>query len=253
MWGCHVPLWLVWITIVPVLMALRGRRTLPATSARPVSWCTVHTHKVLSSYSNRGNGNVRAGCRGAAYQSITATEQCADRIHLNNFQVMTIRRWSGTFSRCQGPLRTPSWHTLQQKERSIRYSGGQHNQTGLQFAITKHWKFCVCEQRVLWYWSCVSVCLLGARSLCFFFYLHQQDHCNYGNILYICQYIFLPSDIYCTVSYCSGRKQTYCVVCLVALCTNRLVKNNIVFVHCVDCGQILRILSMSVEYVQPPL
>jgi hypothetical protein len=66
----------------------------------------------------------------------------------------------------------------------------------LQFAITKHWKFCVCEQRVLWYWSCVSACLPGARSSCFFFYLHQQDHCNYGNISYICQYGFFYPVIF---------------------------------------------------------
>jgi len=63
MWGCHVPQWLGWITIVPVLMALRGHRTLPATSAQPVSWCTVHmpTDLVLSSYSDRVSNNVRAG------------------------------------------------------------------------------------------------------------------------------------------------------------------------------------------------
>jgi len=165
---------------------------------------------------------------------------------------MTIRRWSGTFSRCQGPLRTPSWHTLRQKGRSIRYSGEQHSQTGSQFAITKHWKFCVCEQWVLRYWSCVSVCLPGARSLCFLFYLHQQGQCNYGDISYICQYVFY-AVIFILLFHITVAGNRHYVVRLVALSANRLVRNNIAFVQCVDCGQILCILSMSVECVQPPL
>jgi len=165
---------------------------------------------------------------------------------------MTIRRWSGTFSRCQGPLRTPFWHTQQQKGRSIRYSGEQHSQIGLQFAITKHWKFCVCEQWVLWYWSRVSVCLLGARSSCFLFYVHQQDQCNYGDISYICQYVFYPV-IFILLFHITVAGNRHCIVRLVSLSANRLVRNNIAFVHCVDCGQILCILSMSVEFVQLPL
>jgi len=40
---------------------------------------------------------------------------------------------------------------------------------------------------------------------------------------------------------------SHCIVCLVALSANRLVRNSIVFVYCVDCGQILRILSVSVD------
>jgi hypothetical protein len=134
---------------------------------------------------------------------------------------MTIRRWSGTFSRCQGPLRTPSWHTLRQKGRSIRYSGERHSQTGLQFAITKHWKFCVCEQWVLWYWSCISVCLQGACSSCFLFYLRQQDQCNYGDVSYIWQYGFFYPVIFILPSHITVAGNRHRIVRLVALSANR--------------------------------
>ena len=62
---------------------------------------------------------------------------------------------------------------------------------------------------------------------------------------------FLPSDIYFTVLYYSGRKQTYFtfggIVC------QQFGEKQYCSVYCVDCGQILCILSMSVEYVEPPL
>lgn len=56
----------------------------------------------------------------------------------------------------------------------------------------------------------------------------------------------LYAVIFIVLFHITVEGNTYCTF-------GDIVRQQIVHVHCVDCVQILRILSMLVEYVQPPL
>uniref|UniRef100_A0A6G5ACE2 Uncharacterized protein n=1 Tax=Rhipicephalus microplus TaxID=6941 RepID=A0A6G5ACE2_RHIMP len=65
--------------------------------------------------------------------------------HATSAQLRTTTRLSsGTFSKCHGQSRTPSWHTLL-RARSTRFSGRPPSPTGLRSVITVAWKYCVSE------------------------------------------------------------------------------------------------------------
>ena len=56
-----------------------------------------------------------------------------------SLQVMTIRRWSGTSSRCRVPLKIRFWPTLP-GEKSTRFSGHQRSLTGSPSVTTTAWR-----------------------------------------------------------------------------------------------------------------
>lgn len=63
---------------------------------------------------------------------------------LNAEQLMIIKRWSGTFSKCRGRSKTRFWHT-QLRVRSTRSSGRQRSRTGSPSATTTASRYCASE------------------------------------------------------------------------------------------------------------
>jgi hypothetical protein len=88
------------------------------------------------------------------------------------------------------------------------------------------------------------VCRVHARHVSYFIYISKT---NVITVIYhTYSSMFFYPEIFILLFHITVAGNSHCIVCLVALSANRLVRNSIVFVYCVDCGQILRILSVSV-------